>query len=118
MIAAQSGHGRRAGLLSDYTLAVRDGDSLVPIAKAYSGLDERELLEIDRVLRRTILARRGPVRVVEPTIVLEIAFEGVRESPRHRSGLSLRFPRIARWRRDKAPADADRLADVRAMLAS
>lgn len=118
VIAAQSGHGRRAGLLSDYTLAVRDGDSLVPIAKAYSGLDERELLEIDRVLRRTILARRGPVRVVEPTIVLEIAFEGVRESPRHRSGLSLRFPRIARWRRDKAPADADRLADVRAMLAS
>ncbi|MGA1056268.1 MAG: ATP-dependent DNA ligase [Phycisphaerales bacterium] len=116
IVAAQSGHGRRAGLLSDYTLALRDGDGFTTIAKAYSGLAESEIRELDRLLRQSIVAKRGPVRVVEPSVVLEIAFEGLRESPRHRSGLALRFPRIARWRRDKSPADADTLASLRAML--
>lgn len=118
VVAAQSGHGRRAGLLSDYTLALRDGDGFTTIAKAYSGLAETEIAELDRILRRSIVGRRGPVRLVEPTVVLEIAFEGLRESPRHRSGLALRFPRICRWRRDKTPADADTLATLRTMLRS
>lgn len=116
IVAAQSGHGRRAGLLSDYTLALRDGDGFTTVAKAYSGLAESEILELDRLLRQSIVAKRGPVRVVEPSVVLEIAFEGVRESPRHRSGVALRFPRIARWRRDKAPVEADTLASLRALL--
>lgn len=116
VVAAQSGHGRRAGLLSDYTLALRDGDGFTTIAKAYSGLAEAEIVELDRVLRRSIVGRRGPVRLVEPTVVLEIAFEGLRESPRHRSGLALRFPRIRRWRRDKAPSEADSLSTLRELL--
>ena len=118
MVAAQSGHGRRAGLLSDYTLALRDGDGFTTIAKAYSGLADAEISELDRILRRSIVGRRGPVRIVEPAVVLEIAFEGLRESPRHRAGLALRFPRILRWRRDKTSADADTLATLRTMLRS
>ena len=118
VVAAQSGHGRRAGLLSDYTLALREGEGFTTIAKAYSGLSEAEIAELDRILRRTIVGRRGPVRLVEPTVVLEIAFEGLRESSRHRSRLALRFPRIRRWRRDKSPADADVLSTLRAMLRS
>ena len=115
LVHAQAGHGRRAGLLTDYTLALRDGESLVPVAKAYSGLSDAELVEVDRILRRTIVGRRGPVRIVEPSLVFEIAFEGVQRSPRHRSGLAVRFPRILRWRRDKTPADADSLATLAAM---
>ena len=118
VVAAQSGHGRRAGLLSDYTLALRDGDGFTTIAKAYSGLADAEISELDRILRRSIVGRRGPVRIVEPAVVLEIAFEGLRESPRHRAGLALRFPRILRWRRDKTSADADTLATLRTMLRS
>ena len=118
VVAAQSGHGRRAGLLSDYTLALRDGDVFTTIAKAYSGLADAEISELDRILRRSIVGRRGPVRIVEPAVVLEIAFEGLRESPRHRAGLALRFPRILRWRRDKTSADADTLATLRTMLRS
>lgn len=115
LVHAQAGHGRRAGLLTDYTLALRDGESLVPVAKAYSGLSDAELVEVDRILRRTIVGRRGPVRIVEPSLVFEIAFEGVQRSSRHRSGLAVRFPRILRWRRDKTPADADALATLAAM---
>jgi DNA ligase-1 len=117
MVYAQRGHGRRASLYTDYTFAVRDGDGLVPIAKAYSGLDNDEIREVDRFVRRNTLDRFGPVRAVRPELVFELAFEGIRRSPRHKSGIALRFPRISRWRRDKTPADADSIDGVRALLA-
>ncbi|MEM1182358.1 MAG: ATP-dependent DNA ligase [Acidobacteriota bacterium] len=112
LIYAQAGHGKRATLLTDYTFAVwRDG-ALVPIAKAYSGLDDGEIRELDRWLRRHTRERFGPVRSVEPEQVFELAFEGIRRSSRHKSGIAVRFPRIARWRRDLAARDADTLEHV------
>jgi DNA ligase-1 len=116
LVHTQGGHGRRAGLLTDHTLALWDGEELVPVARAYSGLTDAEMTELDRLLKRTVVARRGPVRILEPSIVLEIAFDGVQTSTRHRSGVALRFPRIARWRRDKTPADANRLEELKALL--
>lgn len=116
LLYAQAGHGRRANLYTDYTLGVWDGDTLVPVTKAYSGLTDEELVEMDRWIRRHTVERFGPVRSVSPEQVFEIAFEGLQESPRHKSGLALRFPRIARWRRDKRAVDADTLARLRAML--
>ena len=117
MLYAQAGHGRRAGLHSDYTLGVWDGDRLVTIAKAYSGLADAEIVELDRIVRATTLERHGPVRICTPTVVLQLAFEGVSASARHKSGVAVRFPRIVRWRRDKQPADAGTLADLKTMLA-
>jgi len=117
LLYAQAGHGRRAGLHSDYTLGVWDGDRLVTIAKAYSGLTDAEIVEIDRIVRATTLERHGPVRICEPTLVMQLAFEGVSASTRHKSGVAVRFPRIVRWRRDKRPAEAGSLADLRRMLA-
>ena len=114
---AQAGHGRRAGLHTDYTLGVWDGDELVTVAKAYSGLSDKELIEIDKIIRATTLQRHGPVRVVQPTLVFQLAFENVSRSTRHKSGIAVRFPRIQRWRRDKEPRDAATLADLEAMLA-
>jgi DNA ligase-1 len=114
---AQAGHGRRAGLHTDYTLGVWDGDELVTVAKAYSGLSDKELIEIDKIIRATTLQRHGPVRVVQPTLVFQLAFENVSRSTRHKSGIAVRFPRIQRWRRDKQPRDAATLADLEAMLA-
>lgn len=116
MLYAQAGHGRRATLYTDYTFAVRDGDSLVPVAKAYSGLDDREIGELDRWIRRNTVERFGPVRSVKPEQVFELAFEGIAASSRHKSGIALRFPRIVRWRRDLGPADADSLVEVREIL--
>ena len=116
LLYAQAGHGRRAGLHSDYTLGVWDGDRLVTIAKAYSGLADAEIVELDRIVRATTLERHGPVRICAPTVVLQLAFEGVAASTRHKSGLAVRFPRIVRWRRDKQPAEAGTLADLRRML--
>jgi DNA ligase-1 len=117
LLYAQAGHGRRAGLHSDYTLGVWDGDTLVTIAKAYSGLTDAEIVEIDRIVRATTLERHGPVRICEPTLVMQLAFEGVSASKRHKSGVAVRFPRIVRWRRDKTPAEAGSLADLKRMLA-
>jgi DNA ligase-1 len=114
---AQAGHGRRAGLHTDYTLGVWDGDELVTIAKAYSGLSDKELVEIDKIIRATTVARHGPVRVVEPTLVFQLAFENVSRSTRHKSGIAVRFPRIQRWRRDKQPHEAASLTDLEALLA-
>ena len=114
---AQAGHGRRAGLHTDYTLGVWDGDELVTVAKAYSGLSDKELAEVDKIIRATTLQRHGPVRVVEPTLVFQLAFENVSRSTRHKSGIAVRFPRIQRWRRDKQPRDAATLADLEALLA-
>jgi DNA ligase-1 len=116
LTAAQGGHGRRAGLYTDYTFGVWDGDVLVTIAKAYSGLTDAEIREVDRFVRAHTRERFGPVRTVEPQLVFELAFEALQPSTRHKSGIAVRFPRIARWRRDKAARDADSLETIRAML--
>lgn len=117
MIYAQSGHGRRANLFTDFTFAVWKGNELVPFTKAYSGLSDSEFTEITKWVRKNTLQRFGPVRQVRPELVFEIAFEGIQESKRHKSGIALRFPRMARWRRDKPVAEADTLEDLHAMLA-
>lgn len=116
LVYAQAGHGRRAGLYTDFTFAVWDGDTLVPFAKAYSGLTDAELRDVDRFVRGHTREKFGPVRTVDPELVFELAFEGIQESARHKSGLAVRFPRIARWRRDKPAQEADSLETVRAML--
>jgi len=119
LIYAQAGTGQRAGLFTDYTFAIwNDDEKLTPIARAYSGLDDEEMRELDKWIRRNTLERFGPVRAVSPTHVFELAFEGIRESTRHKSGIAVRFPRIARWRRDKKPADADTIETVRDLLAT
>ncbi|MEM8536262.1 MAG: ATP-dependent DNA ligase [Pseudomonadota bacterium] len=117
MIYAQAGHGRRANLFTDYTFAVRDGNELIPFTKAYSGLTDAEFREITSWVRKNTLQRFGPVRQVPPEHVFEIAFEGIQESPRHKSGVALRFPRMARWRRDKPVNEANTLDDLKEMLA-
>jgi DNA ligase-1 len=113
---AQRGHGKRSGLFTDYTFSVWDGDRLVPFAKAYSGLTDEEIQEVDRFIRRNTLERFGPVRSVKPELVFEIAFEDIRPSSRHRSGVAVRFPRIARRRADKTIAEADSLETIKALL--
>jgi DNA ligase-1 len=116
LIYAQPGHGRRAGVLTDYTFALWDGGELVPVAKAYSGLTNQEIDELDRWIRAHTRERFGPVRAVEPVQVFELAFEAIARSSRHRSGVAVRFPRIARWRTDKPAAEADTLDTLRALL--
>ncbi len=116
LVYAQAGHGRRSGLYTDYTFAVWDGDALVPFAKAYSGLTDAEIAEVDRFVRRNTVEKFGPVRTVKPELVFELAFEGIQLSNRHKSGIAVRFPRIARWRTDKTARDADTLDRVRALL--
>lgn len=118
MIYAQSGHGRRANLFTDFTFAVRDGEALVPFTKAYSGLTDAEFRQITAWVRKNTLQRFGPVRQVKPEHVFEIAFEGIQESPRHKSGVALRFPRMSRWRKDKPVAEANTIEDLREMLAT
>lgn len=116
MIYAQAGHGRRANLFTDFTFAVWDGDALVPFTKAYSGLTDAEFRQITAWVRKNTLERFGPVRRVPPHHVFEIHFEGIQRSTRHKSGVALRFPRMARWRRDKPVAEANTRADLDAML--
>ena len=116
LLYAQPGHGRRSSLFTDYTFAVHDGDDLVPVAKAYSGLTQKEIDRLDRWIRAHTRERFGPVRSVEPVHVFELAFEGIAASPRHKSGIALRFPRIHRWREDLTVADADTLADLKRLL--
>jgi len=118
MIYAQAGHGRRATLYTDFTFAVRDGEDLVPFTKAYSGLTDAEFRQITDWVRKNTLERFGPVRRVPPELVFEIAFEGIQASPRHKSGIALRFPRMVRWRQDKPVAEIDTLDGLRALLAS
>lgn len=112
MIYAQLGHGRRASLFTDYTFGLWHEGELVPFAKAYSGLSDDEIRQVDLWVRRHTLERHGPVRRVEPALVFEIAFEAIQSSTRHRSGIAVRFPRIARWRHDKKPQDADHLVTL------
>ena len=116
LLYAQAGHGRRAGLHSDYTLGVWHDGRLVTVAKAYSGLTDAEIVEVDRIVRATTLEKHGPVRICSPTLVFQLAFEGVSRSTRHKSGVAVRFPRIVRWRRDKQPTDAGALADLVALI--
>ena len=116
MIYAQAGHGRRATLYSDFTFALWQGEDLVPFTKAYSGLTDAELAEISKWVRKNTLQRFGPVRQVTPHHVFEIAFEGLHESPRHKSGVALRFPRMRRWRHDKVVQQANTLDDLKEML--
>jgi DNA ligase-1 len=118
LVYAQAGHGRRAGLFTDYTFAIWDGDTLVPFAKAYSGLTDAEIREVDAFVRRNTLEKFGPVRTVKPELVFELAFEGIQRSTRHKSGIAVRFPRMARWRRDKPASEADTLGTVKALLTS
>jgi DNA ligase-1 len=116
LVYAQSGSGRRAGLYTDYTFAVWDNGALVPFAKAYSGLTDAEIREVDKFIRANTLEQFGPVRTVKPELVFELAFEGINLSNRHKSGVAVRFPRILRWRKDKPPTEADTLDNVRALL--
>jgi DNA ligase-1 len=115
LVYAQSGSGRRSTLYTDYTFALWDGDRLVPVAKAYSGLTDQEIARLDRWIRANTLERFGPVRVVRPEHVFELGFEAVNASTRHKSGVAVRFPRILRWRDDKSPPDADRLEALRVL---
>jgi DNA ligase-1 len=115
LIYAQPGHGRRASLLTDYTFGLWDEGVLVPVAKAYSGLTDDEIRQVDAFVRAHTVERFGPVRVVEPRLVFELHFDAVQRSTRHKSGFAVRFPRMHRWRSDKMPAEADRLATLRAL---
>ncbi|MET0226714.1 MAG: ATP-dependent DNA ligase [Dokdonella sp.] len=115
LIYAQAGHGRRSNLYTDYTFAVWDGDALVPVAKAYSGLSDVEIGQLDRWIRSHTLERFGPVRSVEPHHVFELAFEAINASSRHKSGVAVRFPRILRWRQDLAIRDADSLDQLKTL---
>lgn len=116
MIYAQKGHGRRSNLYTDYTFAVRDGDKLVPFAKAYSGLTDKEFAQVDAFVKRNSLEKFGPVRTVKPELVFEIAFEGIAASNRHKSGVALRFPRMSRWRKDKKADEINTLDDLKEIL--
>ena len=116
LINAQLGHGRRAGLYTDYTFALWDNGKLVPVAKAYSGLSDEEILEVDSFVRANTTGKFGPIRAVRPELVFELAFEAVQESTRHKAGLAVRFPRMNRWRHDKKPEEADTLEALRALL--
>ncbi len=118
LLYAQPGSGRRSNLFTDYTFGVWHEGTLLPVAKAYSGLSDEEIAQLDRWIRAHTVDRFGPVRQVEAEHVFELAFEGIHPSTRHKAGIALRFPRIARWRTDKTAKDADDLGRVRAILAS
>lgn len=120
MVYAQRGSGRRSSLFTDYTFAVWSGDpgssELVPVTKAYSGLTDAEFGQVDHFIKNHTVGKRGSFRQVQPKLVFEIAFEGINESDRHKSGIALRFPRMHRWRTDKPPDEADTLASLQALL--
>ena len=121
LIYAQRGHGRRASLYSDYTFAVWDGPAgsertLVPFAKAYSGLTDEEMRKVDAIVRKTTVEKFGPVSSVTPSMVFELGFEGIALSKRHKSGIAVRFPRMLRWRQDKKVEEADNLATLQDLL--
>jgi DNA ligase-1 len=116
LIYAQPGNGRRASLFTDYTFGIWDQGKLVPFAKAYSGLTDEEIREVDAFVRRNTIEKFGPVHSVKPELVFELAFEGIQRSSRHRSGIAVRFPRMARWRHDKKAEEADSIDTIRALL--
>ena len=116
LLYAQNGHGKRSGFYSDFTFGVWDQGALVPVGKAYSGFTDEELKALDRFVRKNTTQRFGPVRQLAPALVVEVAFEGLNPSARHRAGLAMRFPRINRIRWDKPAAEADHLDTLKAML--
>lgn len=116
LIYAQGGQGRRASLYTDYTFAVWRAGELVPFCKAYSGLTDAEIRQVDAFIRSHTREQFGPVRVVEPELVFEIGFEGIARSSRHKSGVAVRFPRMLRWRQDKRPEEADAIGRLLALL--
>lgn len=116
LIYAQKGSGRRSAYYTDYTFAVKKDDQLVTIAKAYSGLTDKEIQEVSRFVNKNAIEKFGPVRTVKPELVFEIAFEGIGFSNRHKSGVALRFPRILRWRRDKTVAEIDDIKEIKKMI--
>jgi DNA ligase 1 len=124
LVYAQRGHGRRSGVYSDYTFAVwsgppeESGRTLMPFAKAYSGLSDEEMRKVDALIRKTTVESFGPVRSVRPTMVFELGFEGIALSKRHKSGIATRFPRMLRWRQDKPVEEADTIDQLRALLPS
>lgn len=116
LIYAQRGNGKRAGLYTDYTFGLWDDGKLVPVAKAYSGLTDEEIREVDAFVRRHTVEKFGPVRTVKPELVFELAFEGIQRSSRHKSGVAVRFPRMQRWRLDKKADEADTLDALKRLL--
>ena len=117
MMYAQRGNGQRASFYSDYTFGCwNESGELLPVGKAYSGFTDAELKMLDRFVREHTVAKFGPVRELEKTLVLEVAFDSVHASSRHKSGLAMRFPRIHRIRTDKPAAEADRIATLQAMI--
>ncbi len=116
LMYAQRGHGKRSSFYSDYTFGLWRGDELVPVGKAYFGFTDQELTFLDRWIRNNTTARFGPVREVEKALVLEVAFDAVQLSNRHKSGVAMRFPRLARIRTDKPAAEADRLETLMALI--
>lgn len=116
LIYAQRGSGKRASLYTDYTFGLWDNGKLVPVAKAYSGLTDEEIRQVDLFVRQNTLEKFGPVRTVKPELVFELAFEGIARSTRHKSGIAVRFPRMSRWRIDKPANEADTLETVQALL--
>ncbi|MFY0673026.1 MAG: ATP-dependent DNA ligase [Bacteroidia bacterium] len=116
MIYAMRGHGRRANLYTDFTFAVWHDDKLVPFAKAYSGLTDKEMAEVDAFVKKNTIDRFGPVRSVKAELVFELAFEGINKSKRHKSGIAVRFPRIKRWRKDKKANEASTLNDLKGLI--
>jgi DNA ligase-1 len=116
MIYAQKGSGRRSSKYTDYTFAVKNEGKLVTVAKAYSGLTDKEITEISRWVNQNAIEKFGPVRTVKPELVFEIAFEGIAYSKRHKSGVALRFPRMKRWRKDKTIKDIDTIESVKSLI--
>lgn len=116
LLYAQAGHGKRSGFYSDFTFGLWQGNDLVPVGKAYFGFTDEELRDLDRFVRKNTVQRFGPVRQLAPKLVIEVAFEGLNLSPRHRSGIAMRFPRISRIRWDKPVSEADQLQTLKALL--
>ena len=116
LIYAQKGSGRRSAYYTDYTFAVKNEDKLVTIAKAYSGLTDKEIMEVSKFVNKNAIEKFGPVRTVKPELVFEIAFEGIGFSNRHKSGVALRFPRIVRWRKDKKVDEIDDLEEIKILI--
>lgn len=116
LVYAQKGHGKRSSLFTDYTFALWDGDQLVPFAKAYSGLTDQEIRQVDRFIKANVKEKFGPVRSVVPSLVMELAFENIQLSNRHKSGFAVRFPRIVRWRQDKLASSANSVDDLKKLI--
>ncbi|WP_312390127.1 ATP-dependent DNA ligase [Chryseobacterium sp.] len=116
LIYAQKGSGRRSAYYTDYTFAVKKDDKLVTIAKAYSGLTDKEIMEVSKFVNKNAIEKFGPVRTVKAELVFEIAFEGIGFSNRHKSGVALRFPRIVRWRKDKTVDEIDDIEEIKKLI--